>query len=581
MKKRPRSSFKKKMVITIIISSIVPMLIVGLFSLYFVNRVSVGNTEQRLKDSLLAVDKILTQSIDNFLIELDDLGRNEDVLAYLNNPTNSIVEDKKINNLFYNYMGSQSDVMNVYLIGKNGNEFGTSELPVMYDLKKYNNWGIFRAINNQRDNQTLFYPNYTDEPSRFSNSFSLIRSIHYNDQEEGYIIVDFSTEFIQNHTNAVKGTSFGYIQFIVASSQNDIIYNDSSFKNQVKFLSNIFGYDRFSPENAQKFEVDLDKLMIESYRNEKLGLSYYGIIPDEMLVDQGKALTLFISVITALVGVITLLTGLKFAKQISKPILDLAQRMKFYDGSKDDFKIDESTAIEIYDINYQYVELLNRMNESYEEGLEKQELLKRVEIKSLLSQMNPHFLHNTLDSIKWKAKLNETEDIAFMVTELGHLLKASMDTSNTFVSVREELDFIESYINIQKLRYEDRFSYVSHLNPELNEYLIPKFILQPIVENALIHGIEPLSDTGIIEIRSWIDEDYLFFAVSDNGVGSEKTLEEFLSLTDSSSIGLKNVIKRLRLYYSEEASLTWDSKIGVGTIVLIKLPIKKGVIQNV
>ena len=216
-------------------------------------------------------------------------------------------------------------------------------------------------------------------------------------------------------------------------------------------------------------------------------------------------------------------------------------------------------------------------------------LQERVEgeIKLLQSQINPHFLHNTLNSIKWMATLQGADGIREMVSSLGRLLRAVMGSVNQKITIAEELALLDDYIYIQKIRYRNKITYQRDLQttdqgPPLTDYLIPKFTLQPLVENAIFHGIEPKEGSGTIVVSVQKRENYLEVSVWDDGVGIRP--EELATLLEPSQphvtngvtekIGLRNIHNQIQLIYGSEYGLQIESVEGSYTRVALKLPIE-------
>ncbi|MFV0381103.1 MAG: sensor histidine kinase [Breznakia sp.] len=570
MKFKLRRSFKQTITITMILISTLPIVILGFFSLYYINGTLTQSVEDRLKETLISSDKLisnaLTQYKEGIQLLLDD-----DQIRQI--AISDKLKEEDINYLksqLYGFVGSQSEYINIYMIKDNGEYYGSNELPERYQIPLYKNWGIYREVN--KSGSIFLYPNNTRMSSQFQNALSFIGKVEVESTIKAYIILDISSEYLQNIIRTVKRTSFGYTQFIVTSSSNEIIYNDSAFTNSIHFLDNVFQYDRFSVENAKEISVELNAMLMESYTNKEYQFTYYGLIPKSVLDSQSKALFWVFAILTLMVFFVALLIGIISSQKISAPIVALANSMRDYEEGNDNKIIEGKRENEIDEIYFQFHHLMKRINEFYKEDLEKQSLLRQAEIKSLMAQINPHFLYNTLESIKWKAKLKETEDIAIMVSELGVLLKASMDTRTTLVSVKEEIKFVESYMSLQQFRYTDRFHFEMVIEEGALAYIIPKLILQPIIENSIIHGIEPLSTKGTIELYVWVVEAFLFFSISDNGIGSDLTFEEILKM-NSKSIGLHNVNQRIKLYYGDEYELKWQSEKAKGTIVLIQIPL--------
>jgi two-component system sensor histidine kinase YesM len=203
---------------------------------------------------------------------------------------------------------------------------------------------------------------------------------------------------------------------------------------------------------------------------------------------------------------------------------------------------------------------------------------KEAEIRALEAQINPHFLYNTLDSINWMAIEKEEHEISKMLSSLGMILRYSIDKSNKLVTVNEEVEWLKKYIYLQQSRFNYSFSYEIQIEEYVGNHKMPKMLLQPFIENALIHGLEGVEKGGEIRVKiSLEDKKHIAIEISDNGKGikPEVLLELNKNLEDNTGIGVKNVLSRIHMYYGERAS--WDIKSisEKGTKIFIKLPIEQ------
>lgn len=226
------------------------------------------------------------------------------------------------------------------------------------------------------------------------------------------------------------------------------------------------------------------------------------------------------------------------------------------------------------DFNFMVNEVQRLMQEHYQLGKN----VKMAEIRALQAQINPHFLYNTLDSIQWMCERGETEDAARMVGALARLFRISISRGRELIPLRDELQHAKSYLVIQSYRYRDQFRYRFEVEAGLEEYLCNKITLQPLIENAIYHGIDRMVDEGeiVVTVKQAPDrpEDILI-TVSDNGVGM--TQEQCRAIlekqrSDSGGIGVKNVSDRLRIYFGSEYGLTIHSELDVGTTVTVRIP---------
>ena len=247
-----------------------------------------------------------------------------------------------------------------------------------------------------------------------------------------------------------------------------------------------------------------------------------------------------------------------------------------------DIRIKEYKNAEINSLGRAFNEMMDELRELIRNKYESQILLNEMEIRFLQHQMNPHFLFNVLLTIQIKAKRSGNETIYKMVSKLSALLRASIYTNNVDrITVGEELEYTEFYLYLQKMRFEGRFFYkIIVEDEELKKSIIPKFVIEPIVENAVIHGIENIENEGVIRIVLKKMGTDLLVTVQDNGAGFDvkeyfNSLEQAENGSSREKIGLKNVDLRLRHIYGEEYRIKIKSKINTGTTIYIKIPIEE------
>lgn len=213
----------------------------------------------------------------------------------------------------------------------------------------------------------------------------------------------------------------------------------------------------------------------------------------------------------------------------------------------------------------------------------KEKHLYLMETKLLQAQINPHFLYNTLDAIVWLAEDDRKEEAVAMVTSLSEFFRTTLAHGRDFVSVREEQSHIESYLKIQGFRYQDILEYEVEMDRDILDYTIPKLLLQPLVENALYHGVKNKRGKSCIRVWGYREGSYLVFKIIDNGKGMtketlaavRKNIEDSSEESVSESYGLRNINQRIRHYYGEEYGLNIESEENIGTEATITLPSKK------
>ena len=223
--------------------------------------------------------------------------------------------------------------------------------------------------------------------------------------------------------------------------------------------------------------------------------------------------------------------------------------------------------------------MIDKINELLSQVTTEQVRLRKAEFELLQSQINPHFLYNTLDAIIWLAESGEQKKVVSMVRSLSEFFRTSLNRGKDIIFVKEELQHVRSYLEIQKVRYQDILDYEIHVPEELEKYLIPKITIQPLVENALYHGIKNKRDSGKIEVRGRKEKETLIIEIEDDGIGiSKERLWQVRDgiqkkiLTGKDIYGLYNVHERIRLNFGEEYGIDIQSTYGEGTVVRILLP---------
>jgi|SRR5690606_24681457 len=218
--------------------------------------------------------------------------------------------------------------------------------------------------------------------------------------------------------------------------------------------------------------------------------------------------------------------------------------------------------------------MIGQLDTLIEKNYEQKIQADRAQLKALQAQISPHFLYNALDSINWMLIEKEEWDISEVVIALSDLLRYSISNNNDMVSVGEEIKNIENYLTIQKVRFENRFSYKIEVDSTIKDKLIPKLLIQPIVENAVVHGIEEKVEGGIIAINGYYTEGITCFEIIDNGPGIAKEKIDMLMDNDKSShLGLNNVNRRIKLIYGSDYGIIIDNRPNEeGVIVRVILP---------
>lgn len=312
------------------------------------------------------------------------------------------------------------------------------------------------------------------------------------------------------------------------------------------------------------------------------GLILCEVLPLGNMSLNPKAIRATIGLVFLSSMVIGFVLSLLFTRYLTRPIMRLIEHMEVI--SSGDFRRnpDIESDDELGMIGRQINQMSSQVAILMENRIQDEQEKMGLEIKMLQAQINPHFLYNTLDSIKWIATLQHNSGIVKVVSALSSLLKNMAKGFNEKVTVRQELDFLDSYITIEKIRYIELFDVeISVDDPILYDAKIVKLTLQPLVENSIFSGIEPSGKPGLIQIHIYTQEQVLYISIRDNGVGiSEENIARMLTDTSRvtrhymSGIGLPNVDRRLKLVYGEKYGLRMESQVGIYTCVTVSLPLE-------
>jgi len=314
-------------------------------------------------------------------------------------------------------------------------------------------------------------------------------------------------------------------------------------------------------------------------------------------IRQFSMILMVLSVIFAF-GIAMVLSG-----SILKPLADLTDAMKKVGEGNFSTRVTPRHKDEIGELGMNFNKMITEINTLISKVYQAEIVKRELEYKALQAQINPHFLYNTLDSINWIAKRNNINEISTMVIALGDLMRISINQDKDFITIGEEMKYIEDYLTIQKIRYRDKFTVNINVEPGILNKRIPKLVVQPVVENAIVHGIEKKIGKGSLAIRGNIDNDSLFFQVTDDGIGMKETelrcLQrklnaanseapdindsangiEQVNVSDSSNylkghtgMGIINVNSRIKMLYGHRYGLSIDSSKDFGTQVTITLP---------
>lgn len=302
------------------------------------------------------------------------------------------------------------------------------------------------------------------------------------------------------------------------------------------------------------------------------GWTYINIIPYEIVFKQIYLIRNIVLFISLGVFCLTVFISVRFAHSLTKPLEELTQKMKRVEYGE--FEAGPGPAAsasrndEIGQLQRDFDIMLQKINTLIQDNYLKQIALKDAQFKALQVQINPHFLYNTLESINWLAKVNQQPKISLMVESLGNLLRSAVSNQKHVITLREEVQLLQSYIAIQQARFEERLQFTIEIEEDLDPYCIPKLTLQPVVENSINYGLENMAGVCHIALNAASDAGDIVIVIADNGPGIAADLMAQLKKgtvkAKGSGIGLLNIDERIKLLFGQEYGVSLANGMGRG-----------------
>ena len=307
-----------------------------------------------------------------------------------------------------------------------------------------------------------------------------------------------------------------------------------------------------------------------------VGVSYV----DELVDQNVKEMLRLSAVMGGVILLAALLTSWLLSRLLGRPLRGLAAAMERFESDADHFTYRPVGGTrEVRELSASFDHMVVRIQKLMTTVREEEVNLRKTELKALQAQINPHFLYNTLDSIAWMCEQGRSADAVNMVHALARLFRISISKGHELIPISRELEHAESYLQIQKYRYKNRFTYEFRVDEGCLDYYCNKITLQPILENAINHGLELMVDEGCITVEICQEGEDILFRVTDNGVGmSAQQVEAIMSRSpgEQAGIGIRNVDDRLKIYFGPRYGLRITSEPDVGTCVEIRMPKVRG-----
>lgn len=526
----------------------------------------------------------MNQNIDSYIDYMENIAylisSNEDVQDYLFDEKIDNEGRYRILNQLQTILDSRSDIRNVGIISKNGRMLindGSKSVNQDLDL----NTQEWYATALEKPNGPILTSSHVQHIISGERPWVItlsrgIRDRSGSGEKEGVFFIDLNYSAISGLCDQSTVGTKGYAFIldakgnIVYHPQQQQLYNELQTEN----ISLIMDTD----EDTVLTGTGNDGKLYSISRSEKTGWTVVDCTNvKELLSKSRQAQSVY--VLTAIILVIVALLFSRFmARSITLPIQKLRDSMKKVqegDFSVSDVVVDSKN--EIGSLTKSFDVMTHRIHELMEQNVHEQEEKRRSELKALQSQINPHFLYNTLDSIIWMAEGKKNEEVVLMTASLARLLRQSISNEDEVVPIANEVEYARGYLTIQKMRYKDKLEFQIEVDSSILYIPLIKLVLQPIIENAIYHGLKYKESKGLLIVKGFMKDGNAVLQVIDDGVGmDEETLAHIYDKHKvnyhSNGVGVYNVQKRLKLYYGEDYGITYTSELGKGTTATITIP---------
>ena len=296
---------------------------------------------------------------------------------------------------------------------------------------------------------------------------------------------------------------------------------------------------------------------------------YYSFVPHRDLNAETANIKRLVNLTLMISAIIFSLLAIMTAIYITKPLRRIVVAMNHFGEKKQAIKLDAYSKDEIGVLQRSFNSMSTKIHNLIEEVRVVSAKEKEAELKALQAQINPHFVYNTLDTINWMAIEKQEGEISQMITALSDMMRYTIRSNDQLVTIEEEMKWAKNYVNIQKNRFEDRFGLEFDIDERTLNYKIPRLLLQPFIENAIVHGMEEREYGGLISIRIRLDEpsDNIYVYIEDNGIGMDSNQVQLINERRILGVGIQNTNDRVQLKYGAQYGVTISSRVNEGTKV--------------
>ena len=545
------------------------------------------------ENSINYMSQIIQQvnyDIDTYIEYMENISsviaKSSDVPRYLfdQNQTEAEMEAEKerILTQFQTIMESRDDIYNVAAVAKNGRYIinrGEDELTEYVDIESLDWYQTAMESKSGIAVSSSHVQNAIQSSYKWVITLSRALVNNQTGEREGLFFVDLNYSAISDLCNNNSIEEKGYI--FVLDAEGNIVYHP---KQQLM-------YGGLKTENIDAImECREDSLIIDEggdsklytmSKSKKTGWTVVGAAyTSELLKNNEQAQMWYLLVASILLLAVIGISSI-ISREITKPIRSLRDSMRKVQNGQFDTHVEVITENEIGSLGRSFNLMTSEIQALMEQNVYEQKQKRKSELKALQAQINPHFLYNTLDSIIWMSEAGENDEVVEMTSALARLLRQSISNDQEEVELEKEIEYVKNYLTIQKMRYKDKLEFFIYVDPRVAHVPIIKLVLQPLVENAIYHGIKYKETKGNLKIYARPVDGRVEIVVADDGIGMDEDVMEHIfdehrKEQKRNGVGVPNVQKRLKLQYGSEYGIRYESVKGAGTKAVITIPVDGG-----
>ena len=547
-----RHSVHTRLLNRFIAISVVPIVLCGFCMIFLFQAMTFNTYEATVKSETKEISACFQSFLDGIDKTLSTLSSHQE---FLNSS-----DSESIYNTLYQITNPYRNYATFSIYDQNGNcMYATCQL-----TNRPTYWGILHALNHSsidiikqvdsEDNQTVL---------------NIATKIQNNSDTIGYIVSSIhSQDFTYLFSNQLSNNEgFGLI-----SKENEPIYINSILE-----TSGIFDKLHYAWISNSKYDDYFNDYYITIQNIENTGFKQIVIHPKVLSSSTMNRMYLMVGLLAVLSFIVCIIVAQKTTTSFTQPINQMNQAMKQVQEGKLDTSIPVLRNDEFGVLSQNFNVMTQELSNFLEQKIETQRKLADIQIAMMQAQLNPHFLYNTLDTIKWMAKSAKVEPISQLSQKLARILRTSI-VKEQFITIGEEFQICSDYGEIQNIRFQGKYQFLFDCPKDLLSYKIPKLIIQPLVENAIIHGLR-MKEAGIIKVFASKNNDAIILSVQDNGIGIDDEMMQFINTHQwkqiDGHIGMYNVDSILRLHYGVNSGLHAQRLEEGGTLIQITLPYKE------